>query len=215
MIRKIFTILIFMTAGLCAQEKPFQLRAGFNQTWFLYKNNGNLPNPDVRPKFNIAFLYEVTRSDIFAVNAGIRYYNLGRAVTYDNGGRDAVYMKIDHNMLSVPLQLNIMTGIIKPDIILNAETSYILNSHMEVPQKDLLEHSRDFTNEMNRLQFSVGIGLGIKTIIENETVGMTVIYNCSLTNVPKDEIFPLTETLSKYWDKYRTSEINLTLSYFF
>lgn len=201
-------VLFFLSTGLMAQDKPFQVSVGLNKSWFRYEHSYDFPRPNFRPKFNVAVSYEFAKFGNFAANAGVRYYDLLRSVTCDIVNYPKYTVNIDHTLISLPLQLKYEIGIFNTDIILNAETSYILKSNDDYPT------ARDITSEMNRLQFSIGLGLEYNIKIANENFGITSIYNYGLTNVPKEGYFSDGDKIYS-WDMCKISELNLAISYYF
>jgi hypothetical protein len=216
--KNVIVVLIFiLSLQLFAQGKSAQVCVGLNQSWLNYDESFiNDCKPDFRPKLNLSLNYNFAEFGYFTTSVGIRYYNLGRALTLDFGNSREEAAKIDHYLISLPLQIQYKVAPINTAIIFNAETSYLLTSNSKGPEPNsnlLIE--RDITNEMHRIQFSIGIGAEYTFIIAKETFGIKSIFNFGLTKIPKEDIFKFTDGSEYYWVSYRSTELNISFSYSF
>ncbi len=216
--KKVFVVLLLLLSSqLFAQEKSFQVGIGLNQSWLIYDLTAiNDFKPDFRPKLNLFLNYNVAKFGNFKTSAGIRYFNLGRAITLDYGN-SRITAKIDHHLISVPIQLKYGLDFINTNLIINAEPSYILRSTSISPSiyDDGLMTERTTTDEMQRLQFSVGLGAEYIFSINNETFSFKTIYNYGLTKIPKEERFRLSDGTVFFYTPYKATELNVSLSYYF
>lgn len=217
--KKIIVVLeIFLSLQLFAQEKSIQFGIGLNQSWFIFDESIiNDYKPDFRPKMNLFLNYNFAEFGNFTTSAGIRYYNLGRALTLDFGNSREETAKTDHYLISLPLQLKYGLEFIHTDLILNAETSYILTSTSLSPSiyNNGVMTERTITDEMHRIQFSVGFGVEYIFNIYNETFSIKTIYNYGLTKIPKEDKFKLSDGAEFYYTVYKVTELNIALSYYF
>lgn len=217
--KNVLFLLFFLSMALMAQDKPFQVSVGLNQSWFRFEKGYLCETAqNFRPEISAAVSFEFARFGNLASNAGIRFYSLGRSVTTaflrtssegDEAGKLDLTFKWDHYLISLPLQLKYKTKISNLSIIFNAETSYIVNSSFtDYPPSELLPPSstlEDITGEVNRIQFALGLGVEYKFVMFDQNFGVTSIYNYGLTKVPKAEGgYP-----------YKISELNLAISYYF
>jgi len=165
--------LFSFSAFLFAQEKPYQIEVGLNQSWFTYDLAFlNDFKQNVRPKVSIALKREIYKYENIAASAGLRFFELGRAVTTDIYGLGNVTSTFDHYIISVPLQLKYNIEAINTAVIINVEPSFILSSKTYAPSffTEAMVKST-VTNEMNRLLFLVGGGLEYT---------FAIITNCSV-----------------------------------
>ena len=216
--RKVIVVLaLFLSSQLFAQGKLAQVGIGLNQSWFIFDESFiNDYKPDFRPKLSLSFNYNFAEFGKFTTSAGIRYYNLGRAVTLDFGNSREETAKTDHYLISLPLQLKYKLGIINTDIILNAETSYILTSNVISPSPfngNMTE--RAITDEMHRILFSIGIGAEYTFTVYDEAFSIRTIFNYVLTKIPKEDRFKDSDGNEYSWASYRATELNISLSYNF
>lgn len=209
--------LFSFSAFLFAQEKPYQIELGLNQSCFLYDDVGfYVIKPNIRPKVSIALNREFYKYENIAATAGLRFYDLGRAITTDHYALGNVTSTIDHYIISVPLQLRYNIEVINTAVILNVEPSYILSSKTYAPSlfTEAMVKST-VTNEMNRLLFLVGGGLEYTFRISNEKFGIKSVTNYCLTQIPKDGTFINSEGIEHGWIPYKAVETRLALSYYF
>lgn len=215
--KKVIVVLVlFIPLQLFAQSKSAQVSIGLNQSWFIYKEAFlNDYKPDFKPKMNLSFNYNFAEFGSFTTSAGIRYYNLSRSVTYDDGNSNKVNVKNDHYLVSLPLQLKYKLSFINTYLILNAETSYILSSNIVFPSPinaDMTE--RTTTDEMHRILFTIGVGAEYVFTINDETFSVKSIYNYGLTKIPKADIFKLSDGTIYSWASYGATELSVSLSYY-
>lgn len=216
--KKIIVVLaMLLFSQLFAQSKSVQVGVGVNQSWFIFDESFlNDYKPDFRPKMSVYFNYNFAEFCNFTVSAGLRYYNLGRALTLDFGNSREETVKTEHYLISFPVQLKYGLEFINTNLILNAETSYILASTTRYLSSTTgLISERTITDEMNRMQFSVGLGAEYIFIIGGETFGVKTIYNYGLTKIPPKGDFRLPEGTVINYILYRATELDLSLSYYF
>lgn len=214
---KKLAVILFISVSLFAQGKDFQFNVGLNRSWLIY-DLGILNDykTDFIPKLSMSFNYNFIEYRNIRSSIGIRYYHLGRSLTinYDTLYKQSI--KINHYLLSFPLLLKYRFGIINTDLILNAETSYILTSNISGPNTvNNLITERNITNEMNRLLFSVGAGFEYTFNIGEETFGVAAVFNYVLTKIPKDGIFRDSYNQEFTWVGYKAREAAIFLSYHF
>jgi len=216
--KNFMVILLFsFSAFLFAQEKPYQIEVGLNQSWFLYDDVGfYVIKPNIRPKVSIALNREFDICGNFVATAGFRFFDLGRAITTDHYALGSVTSTIDHYIISAPLQLKYKIELINTAIIINVEPSYILSSKVYTPSlfSEAMVKST-VTNEMNRLLFLIGGGLEYTFAIKNEMFGIKSITNYCLTQIPKDGTFINSDGIEHGWVPYKAVETRLALSYYF
>ena len=211
-------VCLFVTTTIFSQDKLFQAEIGLNKSWYNYKYD--VLN-DVKTQFNPQFTFGVNYNLIsfynFSFKPGIRYSNLSRSIDMkDYGYNDGSSATFDNYLISVPLQLNYNIGIINSIIFLNIEPAYIIKSKIKSPSliyENQFE-TRDVTNEMNRIQFSIGAGLEYVFNVFQENFSVKSFYNIGLTKVPKKGEF--TSSFGTYeWAEFKTTSLNLFLTYYF
>ncbi len=217
---KVLSVLavLLIASTVFSQEKLFQAEIGLNRSWFNSELDVlNNIKTEFRPQFTAGIQYKITSISNFSLKVGLRYYNLSRYIDmspygYSNGSLGT----FDNYLLSVPLQINYNIDIINTYIFLNLEPSYILNSKTKSPSFSAPYdfETRDVTTEMNRIQFVVGIGLEYVFDISQQKFGIKSIYNYGLTNIPKEGEF--TDSRGTHsWVLFKTSELNLLITYYF
>ncbi len=206
-------LLLFLSSSLFAQINiPIQLDIGLNQSWFIYEVAVlNDLHADFRPKLNLSVNYNFAEFNNFIPSAGIRYYNLGRSISQYNSKA-----KIDLYFISVPLQLKYRLGIINTNILVNAETSFLLKGNTELTNTGIINSTEknNITAEMNRLLFSIGIGIEYNLNIVGQTFGLKSIYNFGLTKIPKDGIYQNASGLEYQWAGFKANELSVALTYY-
>ncbi|MCK9210700.1 MAG: PorT family protein [Ignavibacteriaceae bacterium] len=213
----VFIFFLFFSLVLSAQQKSFQFEIGLNQSWFTF-DMGILNDikPNIRPKISIALNREFYKYGNIAATGGLRFYDLGRAITIDLYALGNVTSTIDHYLISVPLQVKYRIGLINTSVILNVEPSYILASKTYAPGLNTEAMIKStITNEMNRFLFLVGGGLEYTFAINNEMFGIKSITNYCLTQIPKDGTFLSSDNVEHGWVAYKAVETRLALSYYF
>lgn len=211
----IFAFLL-VTTVIFSQDKLFQLEVGLNKSWYNYKYD--FPN-DVKTQFNPQFTFGVNYNLIslynFSFKPGIRYSNLSRAVDMKDYGYGSS-ATFDNYLISVPLQLNYNIEVINSIVFLNVEPAYIIKSKIKSPST-IYEHqfeTREVTSEMNRFQFSIGAGLEYVFSVLQENFSIKSFYNIGLTKVPKEGEFR-NATSTYEWLEFKTTSVNLFLTYYF
>jgi hypothetical protein len=208
----LFVSFLLLTTSSFSQTKSFEFNLGINQSWFNYDLEIlNDTKVNFRPKLSVSISYNYSNFGNFSTTAGIRYYHLGRSVTYDLENSNNATAKINHYLLSLPLQLKYKVGVINTDIFLNAEPSYILLSNINAPG---FENEREITDEMNRIQFLIGLGIEYSFNINKEMFGIKSLFNYGITKIPKEGIFR-SENGEYSWVAYKAYEVNLLLAYYF
>lgn len=213
----IFAFLLF-TSLLYSQEKPFQAEIGLNHSWFNYKINAlNNVKAEFRPQITLGLNYTFYSFDNFALKGGIRYHDLYKYINMEPYGYGSgALATFDNYMLSVPIEINYNIEIINTLAIINIEPSYILMSKTKTPSLSVPINfeTKDVSNEMNRFQLAIGIGLEYDFNLYNQRFGIKSIYNYMITAIPKKGEFT-DSTGTHSWAEFNTTELNLLLIYYF
>jgi len=212
-----FIILLFLFTSLFGQSKKYQVGVGVNQSWFDYEVDLlNETETDFRPKINFVLNYNFLEYEDIKATFGIRYYHLGRSITVDYLNAKTETVSMNHYFISIPIQGKYKLNFINTDIIINAETSYMLVSNSKAPSPyNSIITERNTIDEMKRFQFSVGGGLEYNFQIGTESFGIRSMLNFTLTNIPKQETF-VDESGSEFsWVNYKAMEVNILASYYF
>ncbi|MDH7604773.1 MAG: hypothetical protein QHH13_07735 [Melioribacter sp.] len=208
--------IFFITVVLFAQEKKFQINIGFNRSWLIYDDVEILNRSDFIPKFNLSLNYNFYQIGSFRITIGLRYYNLGKSLTINVNSIDKESVKINHYLLSLPLQLKYRIEILKINLLLNSEGSYLFKSTFNYDRTfDNYNEKRGITGEMNRFLFSAGAGLEYNFMVNKELFGLGFILNYMITEIPQKKTFrnPLGEEYN--WISYKAKEISFFISYNF
>jgi len=213
----IFAFLLFASL-LYSQEKPFQAEIGLNHSWFIYKIDAvNNVKAEFKPQIILGLNYTFYTFDNFALKGGIKYHDLYRYINMEPYGYgNGALSTFDNYLLSVPIQINYNIKIINTSAIINIEPSYILKSKTKTPSfiVPMNFETKDVSNEMNRLQLAIGIGLEYDFNLYNQRFGIKSIYNYMMTNIPKKGVFT-DATGAHSWAEFNTTELNLLLTYYF
>lgn len=198
--------------------KLFQAEVGLSQSWFDYEfKELNDVNSKFIPHLTLGINYRLYTLSDFSITAGLRYHDLFKYIDMtDYGYADGKLLRIDNYLFSIPFQIKYNVGFINTNVLLNFEPSYIVKSNIEAPSiHDYTNfEEREITDEMNQLQFSIGIGLEYIISIAKEKFGIKSVYNYGLTQIPKNGEFKY-DSMTHTWNEYTTSELNIFLTYYF
>lgn len=211
-------VFLFVTSALFSQEKIFQAEIGLNQTWFNYDMRDlDVLEAEFRPQLTVGINYNAYSFYGFNFTAGLRYHDLFRYFDMSPYGYGVgEYSTVDLYLLSVPLQIKYNVDFINTNIMLNIEPSYILKSNIKSPtiSTAMKLEEREVTDEMERAQLAVGFGLEYVAAIAGENFGVKTTYNFGLTTIPKKGT--ITNSHGTYeWVPFKTTELNLMLTYYF
>ena len=206
------------TSSLIAQGESFQAEIGLNHSWFNYKVDAvNQVGTEFSPQISVGLNYTFYKFDNFSLKGGIRYHDLFRYIDVEQygfgKGESATF---DHYMISVPVQVNYNIEFLNTSAIFDIEPSYIIKSKLKsaiYPNRFVIQ---DVTSEMHRFQFALGIGMEYDFNISHQRFGIKSLYNYLLTYItPKDDEY-FTDALGTHsWVQFHTSELNLSLGYYF
>ncbi|MBK8944084.1 MAG: hypothetical protein IPM32_02330 [Ignavibacteriae bacterium] len=213
----VIIVLLFLNSALLSQEKLFQIELGLSQSWFNYELNVNNDfDAEFKPQLTFGINYQVYSLYGFSLTAGLRYHDLFRYLDMSPFGfAEGEFFTVDNYILSIPFQVKYNVDIINTNALLNIQPSYIFKSKIKFPSisEEMTSEEREITNEMNQIQFAIGLGLEYVVLISQEKFGIKSVYNFGLTSIPKNGEF--TRDGGTYeWIDYNTSELNLLLTYY-
>lgn len=210
--------LLMVSIPLSAQDNSFEINFGVNRSWFIYEVDLlNDYETDFVLKPTISLHYNFANYSNFMTSVGLRYYNLGRSVTVDIYGRDRKEtLRVDHYLLSLPLQVKYNFRPINTDLILNMEPSFILKSKSNsLSPMSAYVSERTVTSEMNKFQFLIGGGLEYSFTLLDQRFGLKTLLNYCLTKIPKEGTFKDLFGQAFSYLSYHSEEIIFLITYHF
>ena len=211
----ILTLLFSFASMLNAQNMNFGLELGGSFTNLEYDESYDFWNPEITNSINIMVFSEFKYSESFLQQFGIRYVQQGSHIKYEDYhdfGNHSVYVKGSHdlkqNYMSVPLRVIYNFGGQSFFLSAGTEFAYLISAsydhNQESPDPESNTYSEDITSDLNRLNISLNVGLGLSFQMLKQQFYILTQYSHGLTNNAKE-----------YWASgWETRELSFSIGYF-
>ena len=212
----IMILSISLISMLNAQSMKFGIELGGSFTNLEYTENFDFWHPEITNSLNLMVFSELNYSKNFLQQFGIRYVQQGSHIKYEdfhNFGGHSVHVKGNHdlkqNYISIPLRVIYNFGGQSFFAFAGPEFSYLISSSydhiQESPDPESNTYSEDITDDLNRVNISMGIGLGLSFPLLSQNFYILTQYSHGLTGNAKED---------RWAFDWKTREFSISVGYF-
>ncbi len=204
--------LIFFVFPSLLSAGNYSLNLGVNHSWFKYYDDGlDLLKNDFNPGFSLGLMKEYNLKRKLDCNTGIRLFKIGRYQKFD----EEFYKgsaKISHYYIGLPIHFNYSLNSSFYSFV-NIEPGLQIRSTINT-DGDLLNETGTITDEMNRFNLFLGVGLGNTFMLGKRKMGIAASFNHGIFRISKDEEYSDGDNGSRSWLKWKAFEVLINVRYY-
>ncbi len=212
----IFILSISLTSMMNAQSMKFGIELGGSFTNLEYTENFDFWHPEITNSINVMVFSEFNYSESVLQQIGIRFVQQGSHIKYEDlqdFGGNSVYVKgsndLNQNYISVPLRVLYNFGGQSFFAFAGPEFAYLISAsydhNQESPDPESNTYTENIISDLNRLNISMSIGLGLSFPLLNQKFYILAQYSHGLTGNTKED---------RWASDWTTRELSISLGYF-
>ncbi len=211
----IFVLSISITSILNAQSMKFGVELGGSFTNLEYTDTFDFWHPEITSSINMMVFTEFNYSTSFLQQFGIRYVQQGSHIKYEDFisfGDQSIHVKGYHNLsqnyISVPLRVIYNFDGKSFFAFVGPEFGYLVSAtydhHQVTPDPEIYTYSENITDDLNRLNISMAVGLGYSFTLLNQNFYILTQYLHGLTGNTKED---------RWGFDWKTRELSISVGY--